>query len=81
MEKSLIDDKQHAKAANFHRIIAPRVQMVLDDLRKIGNGGERSRYAYTEAEKTKMFKAIRAAVDKAEAAYSPPHKDQELFEF
>lgn len=81
MDATMFDPKQQKKVSDFHRIAAPRIDHVLDELRKLGNCSDRSRYAFTDAERDKVFKTIRAAVDQAEAKFARPPKDQEPFAF
>jgi hypothetical protein len=77
MEQQVSDVGQvsNGKAEKFHAFAERRVSRVLAGLRRIGNLSRRGAYDYTPGEVTKMFAAIRKAVDEAEAKFTGGQND------
>lgn len=66
---------------NFRRIGTPRVNRALKAISLIGYLSNRSVYSYSDDDVKKLFAALRAEIDAAEAKFAPAHRDQAGFTF
>lgn len=70
---------EETKEKRFKRVAERRVRSVLNDLRVLGNCGNRGNYSYTEVDFRKIFGEIDQAVKEAKAKFHlPKEKEFEL---
>jgi hypothetical protein len=58
----------------FHRLAESRVNHIRDHLRILSNLSNRANYRYTDEQIAKIFGAIQAEVDEAQALFRPRKK-------
>jgi len=63
----------------FEKYVAPRTQKVLDSLELLSHCGNRLSNQFDEDDVDKIFGAIRAAVDKAQAVFDTPGAGRNTF--
>ena len=66
-----LDREGESKAEKFQRLAVPRINKLLSGIESLGKLGNRSSYDYTEEQVTKMFEALRGALDSAEGKFKP----------
>jgi hypothetical protein len=76
-----MDQQTNLKTLKFRALAEKRVSTVIKAVRQIGNLSRKATYASTPAQVEKIFKAIRAEVDEAEAKFGArePEKQGNLF--
>ncbi|HOI42767.1 MAG TPA: hypothetical protein PK523_07460 [Elusimicrobiales bacterium] len=62
--------EKESREQRFKRIAAARTQKTLDQLRLLGNCSNKSAYAYTEDDITKIFSAIEKKTKEVKARFS-----------
>lgn len=71
-----------AKALRFKNVASKRVQKVLDSLDGLAKCANKNNYEYSNADVSKMLRAIKDKVKALELSYSTNSKsDKEFFEF
>jgi hypothetical protein len=71
----------NGKADKFRTLATRRVSKTMNNIRQIGRLSRRSSYDYAPEQVGKMFAALRAELDAAEAKFGPQVKPQPaLFE-
>ena len=60
------------KKDKFRRIAIKRAQVILDELRKLGNCSNSSIYEYSKVDVDKMFKAIKESVEDSKSRFRFP---------
>ena len=77
MVKPRID--KESRDQRFKRIAAARTQKILDQLRLLGNCSNKSAYAYTSDEISKIFSAIEKRTKEVKARFSS--RNESKFKF
>lgn len=80
-EKEAFSDSEETKEAKFKRLAEPRVNKIISGITSLGKLSNRSSYAYTDEQVTKMFSAIQSALDGAKEKYNPQKKKNGGFSF
>jgi hypothetical protein len=62
-----IIDKE--KADRFHRVAERRTNNAIEEIRKLGNCGNKQNYLYTEDEVRKVFEAIEKEIESAKSKF------------
>jgi len=63
------------KKSKFKRLAARRTNVLLDKLRLLGNCANRNLYGYTNAQVTRIFKAIEDEIAKTKKQFVNPGKE------
>lgn len=66
----------NGKAEKFKHLAERRTSSLIKNARALGRLSRRSSYEYTDAQLVKIFAAIRAEIDEAEAKFAPQDKKQ-----
>jgi hypothetical protein len=61
--------KKSTRRERFENVAARRTQRILEFLDSLSNCANKSNYEYSESDVKKMFKAIREATNRSEAAF------------
>ncbi len=64
------ETKAETKEEKFKRIASLRTQRILNDIRLLGNCSNRSGYAYSEEEVSKIFEAIKEKLESTRQLFS-----------
>ncbi|MDP3875201.1 MAG: hypothetical protein Q8Q22_01645 [bacterium] len=64
--------ENESKEARFRRVAERRVRAILQDLRILGNCGNRGNYSYTESDYRKIFSEIDQALKDAKVKFHLP---------
>jgi hypothetical protein len=66
---------KETKAQRFKRIAERRARLILEYLRLLGNCSNKSVYAYTEEDATKIFSAVDKELKRVKALFNKPEKE------
>lgn len=67
-EEEVIEGESKSDA--FKRITGPRINKIVDELRKLANASNTRRYEYSQEDVDKIFEYIEAATNKAKSMYT-----------
>jgi len=71
-------DTINLRSIKFRALAEQRVSKVLNTIQRIGNLSRRPTYEYSQEQVAKMFGAMRAALDEAEAKFAPTDNKRQL---
>ena len=69
------------KAEKFLRLAPPRVNKILNGIGSLKKLSAHSSYEYSDEQISKMFTALRSAIDDCEEAFKPKEKESSGFTF
>ena len=81
MENSAVDDNPNAKAERFIRIAEQRTNKIITAIEILQQLSNKNNYEYTDDQRTRIFRAIRSAVNEADNAFKGVVKDKKRFKF